>query len=98
MFENSRAVESAAAQHALARLYVEKGKYSEAQNLCRTALAMLESGSGQAHPSTAEVLETLVRLSRTSGNTKEVARLEQRVEEIRVPKPAAYAPAAKSIQ
>ncbi len=98
MFENSQAVESAAALHALARVYVEKGKYNEAQNLCRKALTVLEGSSGQAHPRTSDVLETLVQLNRTSGNTKEVARLEQRVEEIRVPKPAAYAPAVKSIQ
>jgi len=98
MFENSQAVESAAALHALAKVYVEKGKYNEAQSLCRRALNILEGISDQAHPRTADVLETLVQLNRTSGNAKEVARLEQRVEEIRVPKPAAYAPAAKSFQ
>lgn len=98
MSENSQAVESAAALHALAKVYVEKGNYSEAQSLCRRALTVLEGISDQAHPRTADVLETLVQLNRTSGNAKEVARLEQRVEEIRVPKPATYAPAAKSIQ
>ncbi len=86
MFENSQAVESAAAFHALARVYVEKGKYNEAQNLCRRALTVLEAVSDRAHPETADVLDTLVQLNRTSGNIKEVARLEQRVEEIRVPK------------
>jgi tetratricopeptide (TPR) repeat protein len=98
MFESSQAVESAAALHALARVYVEKSKYSEAQNLCRRALNVLEGISDQAHPQTADVLETLVQLNRRSGNANEVARLEQRVEEIRVLKPAAYAPAEKSIQ
>ena len=86
MFENSQAVESAAALHAMAKVYVEKGKYSEAQNLCRRALNVLEGTSDQAHPKTADVLETLVQLNHRSGNTKEVARLEQRVQEIRVPK------------
>ncbi len=86
MFENSQAVESAAALHALAKVYVEKGKYNEAQNLCRKALTVLEAVSDRTHPGTADVVETLVQLNRRSGNTKEVARLEQRVEEIRVPK------------
>jgi len=98
MFESGHPVESAAALHALARVYVEKGKYSEAQTLCRRALDILEGVSDQAHPRTANVLETLVQLNRRSGNAKEVARLEQRVEEIRVLKPAVYTPAAKSIQ
>ena len=98
MLETSQTVESAAALHALAKVYVEKGKYDDAQDLCRRALAVLEGTSGQTHPGTADVLETLVQLSRTSGNTKELARLEQRVEEIRVPRPATYTPAPKSIQ
>jgi len=85
MFDNSQAVESAAALHALARVYMEQGKYSEAQSSCRRALNILEGISDRAHPRTADVLETLVQLNRTSGNTKEVARLEQRVQEIRIP-------------
>ncbi len=86
MLESSHSVESATGLHALAKVYLEKGKHSEAQNLCRRALNVLDGVSDQAHPKTADVLETLVQLSRRSGNAKEVARLEQRVEEIRVPK------------
>lgn len=88
MLENSQALKSAEALHALAQVYIAKSKYNEAQNLCHRALNILEGVSDQAHPKTADVLETLVQLNRKSGNTKEVARLEQRVEEIRVPKPA----------
>ena len=46
----------------------------------------------------ADVLETLVQLHRKTGNMTEVAKLEQRVEEIRVHKRVAYAPIAKAVQ
>ena len=42
-------------------------------------------------------METLVQLHRKTGNTTDVVRLEQRVEEIRVHKRVAYAPIAKAI-
>jgi hypothetical protein len=77
---------------------MEEGKYTEAQNLCRRALDILDGISGEDHPKVADVLETLARLNRKTANVAEAARLEQRVKEIRVPKPVAYAPSARALQ
>ncbi|HUT45826.1 MAG TPA: tetratricopeptide repeat protein [Sedimentisphaerales bacterium] len=89
---------TAIALNSLAKVYINQGKYSKAQNLCGRALDILENIFDEYHPSVADVLETLVQLHRKTGNMTEVARLEQRVEEIRVHKRVAYAPVAKAVQ
>ncbi len=89
---------TAIALNGLAKVYINQGKYSKAQNLCGRALDILENIFDEYHPSVADVLETLVELHRRTGNMTEVARLEERVEEIRVHKRVAYAPIVKAIQ
>ena len=87
----------AVAHNCLAKVYINQGKYSQAQNLCGRALEILENIFDEYHPSVADVLETLVQVHRKTGNMTEVVRLEQRVEEIRVYRRIAYAPIAKAI-
>jgi tetratricopeptide (TPR) repeat protein len=82
----------------LAKVYIVQEKYSKAQNLCGRALEILENIFGEYHPSVVDVLETLVQLHRETGNMKEVVRLQQRVEEIRVHRRVAYVPVAKAVQ
>jgi tetratricopeptide (TPR) repeat protein len=80
----------------LARVYINQDKYSNAQNLCGRALEILENIFDEYHPYIADVLETQVQLYRETGDMAEAARLEQRAEEIRVRKRAAYAPIARA--
>ncbi|MHC4750205.1 MAG: tetratricopeptide repeat protein, partial [Planctomycetota bacterium] len=82
----------------LAKVYINQGKYSEAQSLCSRALDTLESIFDEHHPNVADVLETLVQLHRKTGNMAEAARLQQRAEEIRVRMRVAYAPIAKAAE
>jgi hypothetical protein len=79
-------------------VYINQGKYSEAQSLCSRALDTLESIFDEHHPNVADVLETLVQLHRKTGNMAEAARLQQRAEEIRVRMRVAYAPIAKAAE
>jgi tetratricopeptide (TPR) repeat protein len=95
--QNNNNDRAAVALNNLAKVYINQGKYSKAQNLCGRALEILENIFNEYHPSVADVLETLVQLHRKTGNMTEVARLEQRVEEIRVHKRVAYAPVAKAV-
>lgn len=76
---------------------VEKGKYSQAKDLCRRALDVLEPALGKNHPQVADVLERLAQVNRKTGNTAQVAKLERRVEEIRVRKQVASVPLAAAI-
>jgi tetratricopeptide (TPR) repeat protein len=101
VFEGSQGTNSdrtAIALNSLAKVYINQGKYSKAQSLCRRALDIFESIFDKYHPNVADVLETLVQLHRETGNMAEVAALEQRVEEIRVRKLVSYAPIAKAIE
>ena len=80
----------------LAKVYINQDKYSNAQDLCGRALNILENIFDEYHPFIADVLETQSQLHRETGNMTEAARLEQRVEEIRVRKRAVYAPVARA--
>jgi tetratricopeptide (TPR) repeat protein len=93
--ENDR---EAIALNSLAKVYIIKGKYSEARNLCTRALVILENIFDEYHPDIAEVLVTQVQLNRQIGNMTDAARLEQRLEEIRTHKRAAYAPIAQAVE
>ena len=84
--------------NSLAKVYIIQGKYSEAQSLCGRALDILENIFDEYHPNIADVLETQVQLNRKTGNMTEAARLEQRVEEIRVRNRVTYAPIAQAIK
>ena len=88
---------TAIALNNLAKVYINQRKYSKAQKMCGRALEILENVFDEYHPSVADVLETLVQLHRKTGNMTEVARLQQRVEEIRIHKRVAYAPNTKPI-
>jgi tetratricopeptide (TPR) repeat protein len=89
---------TAVALNTLARVYVETGKYSEAGNLCGRALDILEPAVGRDHPHVADVMETLAHLHRKTGNMADVAKLERRVEQIRVRQQVAYVPVANAVQ
>ncbi|MGD8499842.1 MAG: tetratricopeptide repeat protein [Phycisphaerales bacterium] len=100
-FESSQGTNSdrtAIALNSLAKVYINQGKYSKAQSLCRRALKILESIFDRYHPNVADVLETLAQLNRETGNMAEAARLEQRVEEIRVRRRVAFGPVAAAIK
>ncbi len=72
--------------------------YAKAGDSLREALKVLERLHGADSGRTATVLNTLVQVYRKTGNTAEVAKLERRVEEIRMRKQVAYVPLATTIQ
>ncbi len=80
----------------LAKVYINQDKYSNARDLSGRALNILENIFDEYHPLIADVLETQSQLHRETGNIAEAARLEQRVEEIRVRNKAVYAPIARA--
>jgi tetratricopeptide (TPR) repeat protein len=96
--QNNNNDQTAITLNNLAKVYINQGKYTKAQNLCSRALEILENIFGEYHPSVADVLQTLVQLHNKTGNMTEVVRLQQRMEEIRMYKRAAYAPVAKAVQ
>lgn len=81
----------------LAKVYINRGKYSKAQNLCEMALEILENVFDGYHPYVADVLETQVQLNLKTGDMTGVAKLEQRIEQIREHKRVAYVPIAQVI-
>ena len=89
---------TAAVLNNLAKVNVNQGKYSKAQNLCDRALVIIENIFDESHPRLAGVLETLVQLNNQTGDMKEAVRLQQRMEKIRAHKSVAYAPIAKAVQ
>ena len=95
--QNANSDRRGLAFNGLAQVYIERGKYSKAQSLCLKALNLFERLFGEDHPRVAEVLETLVQLHRKTGNATEVARLQQRMKEIRERRHVAYLTTANTI-
>jgi hypothetical protein len=84
--------------NSLARVHLSRGRYAEAEQLCNKALAVLESVFDEHHPSVADVLETLIKLHRTTGDETKAAPLQQRVEQIRMRERVAYVPTSATVQ
>lgn len=82
----------------LGELHLLNKNYSKAEDSLRQALKVLERLDGADSERTATVLSTLAQVYRKTGKTTEVAKLERRVEEIRVGKQVAYLPSAKTVQ
>jgi tetratricopeptide (TPR) repeat protein len=82
----------------LGEFHLRNKSYSKAEDSLRQALKVLERLQGADGDRTATVLNTLAQVYSKTGNTKEVAKLERRVEEIRVHKQVAYVPLATAIQ
>jgi tetratricopeptide (TPR) repeat protein len=88
----------ALALHNLARIYIDQGRYSEAQPPCHRAVVLLESVYDQDHPIVADVLETLVKAHDRSGDSIEVTKLKQRIENIDLSQRMLSAPIATAIE
>ncbi len=82
----------------LGELHLLNKNYSKAEDSLRQALKIFERLQGADGNHTATVLNTLAQVYRKTGKTTEVAKLERRVEEIRVRKQVAYVPLATAIQ
>jgi tetratricopeptide (TPR) repeat protein len=75
-----------------------QGKTADARTLLEKSLRVVRSQDDSSGLIEAEVLSRLAQLHRKTGNTAEIAKLERRVEEIRVRKQVAYVPLAAAIQ
>ncbi|MFL5587992.1 MAG: tetratricopeptide repeat protein [Ktedonobacteraceae bacterium] len=62
----------------LAVLYLNKGKYEEAESLFQRALVIREKGLGPEHPDTASTLNNLAVLYHDQGKDEEAESLHQR--------------------
>jgi len=82
----------------LGELHLLNKNYSKAEDSLRQALKVLERLQGADSDRTATVLNTLAQVHRKTGNTAEVAKIERRVEEIRMHKQVAYVPTTKTVQ
>lgn len=82
----------------LGELYLLNKNYGKAEDTLQQALKVLERLDGADGSRTATVLNTLAQVHRKTGNTAEVAKIERRVEEIRVRKQVAYVPTTKTVQ
>jgi len=78
--ENHPAV--AATLNNLAVLYGKRGKYKEAEPLCKRALEIREKVLGREHPDVAKQLNNLALLCQNQGKYEEVERYYQRALEI----------------
>merc|ERR1712137_1015795 len=78
--ENHPAV--AATLNNLAVLYGKRGKYKEAEPLCKRALEIREKVLGKDHPDVAKQLNNLALLCQNQGKYEEVERYYQRALEI----------------
>jgi tetratricopeptide (TPR) repeat protein len=75
----------------LAALYVNQGKYAEAEPLYRRALAIREKALGLDHPDVAGTLEGYAALLRKTQRDAEAAQLEERARAIRASNPGSKA-------
>jgi tetratricopeptide (TPR) repeat protein len=82
----------------MARIDQAQGRTANAKMLLDKSLRVARSQDDSGPLIEAAVLEALIELHRKAGNTAEVAKLERRVEEIRVRKQVAYVPVAKAVQ
>jgi hypothetical protein len=80
----------------MSKVYRAKGDVANAKMLLAKSLNAAERGPGSG--CLVEVLDTLVQLHSEAGNVKEVAKLQQRVRELRTSKRLAYAPTASIVQ
>ncbi len=67
----------------LAGLYVNQGKYVEAEPLYQRALGIVEKALGPEHPSVAQSLENYAALLRKTGRGGEATKMEARAKAIR---------------
>ena len=95
--ENPHNDRAAIALNNLAKLYIDQGRYSEAQPLCHRALSLLESNY-QNHPSVADVLAVLIQLHHQTGDTIEEAKCKQRLEDIHMQQQATSASVATAME
>ncbi len=95
---DSAALIEAEVLNKLGEFHLLNKNYAKAEDSLRQALKVLERLDGADGERTATVLNTLAQVHRKTGNTAEVAKIERRVEEIRVRKQVAYVPLATAIQ
>jgi tetratricopeptide (TPR) repeat protein len=67
----------------LASLYIKQGRYSEAEPLCKKALAMVEVQLGPNNPLIAPVLHNLARIGEAQGQHVEAQQLENRARRLK---------------
>ena len=76
----------------IALVYSTQGKYSEAEELYKRALAIREHSLGESHPDVAQTLNNLARVYRDQGRYGDAERLFKRALTIREQAPARTIP------
>ena len=71
----------------LANVYLDQGKYAQAEPLLKRMLAIAEKALGPQHSHVAAVLKDYARLLRETGRNEEGRQMEQRAREIRAGAP-----------
>ena len=81
---------------AMSRIHQARGDLVRAKTLLAKSLSATESQTDSGH--LLKVLDALLQLHCETGNTKEVAKLQRRIDKVRASRHYAYAPVAMTIQ